>query len=53
MKTIAVDIDDVLADENRAMWQFINETYGMTHTLEDYDITAPYWGLLGKGMGHQ
>lgn len=41
---IAIDIDDVLGSQNEAMRLFINDQYGLTHTPEDYDIEAEYWG---------
>lgn len=43
-QTIAVDVDDVLGDENTAMMQFINRRFGTAHTIDDYNITADYWG---------
>jgi uncharacterized HAD superfamily protein len=42
---IAVDIDDVLADELPAMREFINKTYGLQLTAEDYDIESPHAGF--------
>jgi uncharacterized HAD superfamily protein len=45
---IAVDIDDVLFDENMAVLRFVNEQYGLSLTAEDYDIDAPYWGYWEK-----
>lgn len=42
---IAVDLDDVLGDENHAMMHFINRRYGRAHTPEDYNITGEYWGF--------
>ncbi len=41
---IAIDIDDVMANENHAIMRFVNERYGLKHTPEEYDIIAPYWG---------
>lgn len=49
--TIAVDIDDVLAVENEAVRQFMNDRYGPDHTPEDYLIEAEYWGYWEKAMG--
>jgi 5'(3')-deoxyribonucleotidase len=43
---IAVDLDDVLGNENHAMMHFMNQHYGYTHTPEDYNVTGeygPYW----------
>lgn len=45
---IAVDVDDVLADENTAIREFMNRQYGYRHTAKDYDIVAPYWGYWEK-----
>jgi FMN phosphatase YigB (HAD superfamily) len=41
---VAVDIDDVLFDEHESMRLFMNETYGLQHTAEHYDVQGPYWG---------
>lgn len=43
-KIIAIDADDTLFDENTAIRLFMNETYGYTHTAEDYQVDAPYDG---------
>lgn len=43
-KTIAVDIDDVLASINEGMRLFINTYYGEEHTPEDYTADGQYWG---------
>lgn len=40
--TIAVDCDDVVANINDAVRQFVNETYGVHHTAEDYKVTGDY-----------
>lgn len=43
---IAVDLDDVLGDENTSIRYFINERHGFSHTPEDYDVIGeygPYW----------
>lgn len=45
---IAVDIDDVLSDENLAVLEFINEKYGLSLTAQDYDIDGEYWGYWEK-----
>lgn len=42
--TIAVDLDDVLGNENHAMMHFINKRHDLKQTTEDYNITADYWG---------
>lgn len=47
-QTIAIDIDDVMANENHAMMRFINKRYGLSHTEKDYDITGEYWGYWEK-----
>lgn len=44
MKTIAVDIDDVLADENTSIIDFVNHKFGLDLGWQDYEIDAPYWG---------
>lgn len=48
---IAVDIDDVLSDENSSVLNFINEKYNLSLTLKDYDIEADYWGYWEKVWG--
>lgn len=48
---IAVDLDDVLGDENGAMRQFINQQYGFDHTIEDYTIEATYFGYWEQVWG--
>lgn len=43
---IAVDADDTIFDENNAIRQFINKTYGYHHTEADYLVDGPfdtYW----------
>lgn len=45
---IAVDLDDVLGDENMAIMRFINQRYKLMLTAEDYDIPADYWGYWEK-----
>jgi uncharacterized HAD superfamily protein len=45
-KTIAVDADDTLFDENTAIRLYMNNTYGFNHSAEDYLVTGPfnnYW----------
>lgn len=49
--TIAIDIDDVLADENGGMRDFINERYGLDLSQADYEIPAPFWGYWHKVWG--
>lgn len=41
-QTIAVDCDDVIANINDAIREFVNETYGETHTAEEYKVTGSY-----------
>jgi uncharacterized HAD superfamily protein len=48
---IAVDIDDVLANENEGMRQFINNAYGLSLTEQDYAASGPYWGYWEKVWG--
>jgi len=47
MKTIAVDIDEVLARHNHALAQFHNERYGTNHSEDDYftDHWSEVWGV--------
>lgn len=49
---IAVDCDDVVANVNDAVRQFVNETYKTNHSPEDYRVTGDYqyyweriWGM--------
>ncbi len=35
-KTIAIDIDGVLAKHNEALVEYYNDKYGTSHTLDDY-----------------
>jgi 5'(3')-deoxyribonucleotidase len=35
-QVIAVDLDNVLGDENAAIMEFVNSRYGTKHTAEDY-----------------
>jgi uncharacterized HAD superfamily protein len=49
---IAVDIDDVLADEMETVRTFINEKFGVSLSKDDYLVEAPYsnywehvWGV--------
>lgn len=39
---IAIDVDDVLTDENTSVMQFINEKYNLDLTLDNYLVEAPY-----------
>lgn len=48
MKTIAIDIDDVLADENTSIIAFVNHKFGLNLTWQDYEIDAGYWGYWEK-----
>ncbi|MFI5212346.1 MAG: hypothetical protein ACHQTE_00085 [Candidatus Saccharimonadales bacterium] len=45
---IAVDCDDVVANVNDGMRQFINDTYGTRHSPEDYRATGEYWHYWEK-----
>ncbi len=51
MPIIAVDIDDVLANEHLAIREFINKKYGTTHSAEDYLVDGEYWGYWEKVWG--
>lgn len=51
-QTIAIDCDDVIANINDAVRLFVNETYGLAHTPEEYRVTGEYkryweriWGV--------
>lgn len=50
-KIIAVDIDDVLGNENEAIRQFMNAEYGFNHTPEDYRTEGEYWGYWESVWG--
>lgn len=41
---IAVDVDDVLCCEREGIMRYINQKYGQSHTLDDYNIKGDYWG---------
>lgn len=41
---IAIDVDDVLAVEREGIRAFINNTYGLDLTIDDYSVPGPYWG---------
>lgn len=43
-RLIAIDIDDVLADETNSAIRFFNEHFGLKLTRQDYDVDGPYWG---------
>jgi 5'(3')-deoxyribonucleotidase len=48
---IAVDIDDVAADENGGIREFANREYGFNHTHEDYleeGVYNGYWEAIWK-----
>lgn len=47
MKTIAVDIDEVLARHNHTLALFHNEHYGTNHSEDSYftDLWAEVWGV--------
>lgn len=51
-RRIAVDCDDVIANVNDSMREFINESYGFNHTANDYRVEGEYhryweriWGI--------
>lgn len=44
-------MDDVLARENDSIRQFINKTYGLAHTDEDYKVQGEYWGYWERLWG--
>jgi uncharacterized HAD superfamily protein len=55
---IAVDVDDVLAAERDAVREFVNATYGTSHTEEDYSVDGSYarywervWGVDSEEGG--
>lgn len=48
MKTIAIDIDDVLAENNEVMRQWANSKSGITLSSEQYAIKADYWGYYER-----
>lgn len=39
---LAVDCDDVVANINDAVREFVNETYGLNYTAADYQVTGEY-----------
>jgi 5'(3')-deoxyribonucleotidase len=43
-QTIAVDVDDVLSATNDSMRQFINKTYDLNFSPEDYSVEGEYHG---------
>lgn len=51
MKTIAIDIDDVLGNQNENIRLFVNEHYGLNLKPEDYEIEGEYWGYWEKVWG--
>ncbi len=42
-KTIAIDIDDVIADSTDALRLVVNETSGVELTREQYNVEGEYW----------
>jgi len=48
---IAVDLDDVLADEKEALRLFVNEAYSANLSRQDFDIEAPYWEYWETAQG--
>lgn len=48
MKTIAIDIDDVIADTHTAVIDWSNTQTGKNLTESDYLVDADYWGYYEK-----
>jgi 5'(3')-deoxyribonucleotidase len=48
MKTIAIDIDDVIADSTEALRQLVNERFGAELTAEHYQVPDDYWGYYER-----
>lgn len=46
MKTIAVDIDDVLSSQVDVLIQFSNSRYGTSLTRDDFQTPGEYWGYF-------
>lgn len=48
-KTIAIDIDDVVADGTGSLIARVNERYGVSLTKQDYyDVGGEYWGYYER-----
>lgn len=48
---IAVDCDDVIANVNDSVREFINASYGLKHTAEDYRVAGDYRGYWARIWG--
>lgn len=47
-ETIAIDIDDVIADTTETLRHFVNQRTGLNLSKDSYLISAPYWGYYDK-----
>jgi FMN phosphatase YigB (HAD superfamily) len=47
-RTIAIDIDDVIADTNGTMRDWINRKTGKALTSDDFSIEGEYWGYYER-----
>jgi hypothetical protein len=43
-EVIAIDFDDVIADENDSLREYVNRLHGWKHTAEEYQTPDEYWG---------
>ncbi len=50
-KTIAIDIDDVLSSQVRAIIAFSNEKYGTSLVWSDFQKKGPFWGYWEQVWG--
>jgi 5'(3')-deoxyribonucleotidase len=50
-QTIAIDVDDVLSATNDSMREFVNESYGLNFSKEDYSVEGPYHGYWEEIWG--
>lgn len=48
MKTIAIDLDDVISSQTTVFIQFSNQNFGTTLTDEDFQRPGDYWGYYEK-----
>lgn len=48
MKTIAFDIDDVIADGTEIIRVAVNDRFGLSLTAEDYNVEGDYWGYYER-----
>lgn len=46
--TIAIDIDDVLADSTESLRMLVNERIGANLTTKDYRVPGEYWGYYER-----